>query len=46
MVDPTQGHNHAKFESPPLNNECQKTNVKAFVKSENTSLNSSEYKQK
>ena len=38
LLDPKQGHNHAKLDRLPLNSIHQKANMKVFVKSENTSL--------
>ena len=46
MVDHKQGYYHAKFERPPLNSVCRKTNVRFFVNSRNTSIISLGYVQK
>ena len=42
-VGPEQGYNHAKFQGPPLDTVCQKSNIIVFVKSENMLVISLKY---
>ena len=46
FVDSKQGYSHVKFERHPLNNVCQKANIKKFLSNQNTLIISLEYMKK